>query len=69
MYLAVGHYLPCQMQVALLRRKFEEVLGEKARQLVDVSTIDGFQVHLLASNTASPGPCPTCYRTDSVVPY
>ncbi|CAK0762015.1 hypothetical protein CVIRNUC_002915 [Coccomyxa viridis] len=34
---------PYKAQVALLRRKFEEVLGEKARQLVDVSTIDGFQ--------------------------
>ena len=40
--------MPCGVQVALLRRKFEEVLGEKAQQLVDVSTIDGFQVCLHA---------------------
>ncbi len=31
------------MQVGLLRSKFDEALGERARQLVDVSTIDGFQ--------------------------
>lgn len=36
----------CEVQVSLLRSKFDEALGERARQLVDVSTIDGFQVNL-----------------------
>ncbi len=36
------------MQVNLLRAKFDEALGSKARQLVDVSTIDGFQVCICA---------------------
>ena len=31
-------------QVRLLQRKFAEVLGEQGRQLVDINTIDGFQV-------------------------
>ena len=30
-------------QVKLLQRKFEAVLGEEGRHLVDVNTIDGFQ--------------------------
>ncbi|CAL5219614.1 g1484 [Coccomyxa viridis] len=34
---------PYKAQVGLLRSKFDEALGERARQLVDVSTIDGFQ--------------------------
>jgi hypothetical protein len=40
-------------QVKLLQRKFEAVLGEEGRHLVDVNTIDGFQ----ARNTAVPLPC------------
>ena len=31
-------------QVKLLQRKFCDVLGEDGRHLVDVNTIDGFQV-------------------------
>ena len=34
------------MQVNLLRARFDEALGPKARQLVDVSTIDGFQARV-----------------------
>lgn len=32
------------MQVKLLRSKFVEALGAEGRHLVDVNTIDGFQV-------------------------
>ena len=32
------------MQVKLLRTKFVEALGDEGRHLVDVNTIDGFQV-------------------------
>ena len=32
------------VQVKLLQRKFAEILGEEGLQLVDINTIDGFQV-------------------------
>ena len=55
------------MQVGLLRSKFDEALGERARQLVDVSTIDGFQVFSQDSALLVPHSCfwltlPVCHH-------
>ena len=50
-------------QVKLLRTKFVEALGAEGRHLVDVNTIDGFQV---AHNT-SPS-FPTLLQTCTMTP-
>lgn len=36
--------LLCPRQVSLLRRLFKAALGDEAAKLVDINTIDGFQV-------------------------
>ena len=36
---------PEMMQVKLLREKFKMALGDEMAKMVDINTIDGFQVH------------------------
>jgi senataxin len=36
---------PYKLQVKLLRQRFTEVLGKESARLVDINTVDGFQVH------------------------
>ena len=61
----------CAKQVGLLRSKFDEALGEKARQLVDVSTIDGFQArfHALHRPSQDPAHCANCCSCYHVPPH
>ncbi len=53
-HLTVWH---CCLQVKLLREKFKAALGEEGSRMVDINTIDGFQVLLLLSNTPSTAFC------------
>ena len=43
----------CVEQVKLIREKFQQALGEEGARMVDINTIDGFQVHL-SSYTQTP---------------
>lgn len=47
--LASGPHTP---QVSLLRRLFKAALGEEAARMVDINTIDGFQVRAVAAAAA-----------------
>ena len=40
------------MQVKLLREKFKMALGDEMAKMVDINTIDGFQVHGCQSDPA-----------------
>ena len=35
----------CVEQVKLIREKFQQALGEEGARMVDINTIDGFQVY------------------------
>jgi hypothetical protein len=45
----------CAGQVKLLRQRFEDALGAEVAKMIDISTIDGFQVRCLQAAEAQQG--------------
>lgn len=43
---------PYKLQVKLLRQRFTEVLGKETARLVDINTVDGFQVYYRSLDVA-----------------